>query len=349
MTSTRIEYFDNLKGILIFLVVFGHILEGAGGYINERTFNLIYSFHMPLFIFVSGIFVKRSSDINSTLKKAIYFLSLGLLFHISLRLFSFVILGGSLDNFNLFAFTSIPWYLISVGMYILLTPVISILKPSFAIFSSIIFTTIANIWTMPDFFSIERSVIYLPFYLAGFYMSPQKLINSKFVRGSLKSIVAFVILALVCIFIYLVPENVTNHIQWYSSALRSYSEIWGVDFVSKLNNLFVAMTLRMLWYFFVGVISSAVMVLVPRSNKPLLTRIGEHSLSIYIFHAFIFYSLQHYDVVNVLLPSEGLFSFALCFVISVAIVIVIGIPLIFSKPFISYNKQCKKLADRICV
>ena len=55
--KTRDAKIDNLKGILIFLVVFGHLLElvitkGHAKYIYE----LIYSFHMPFFIFLSGYF-----------------------------------------------------------------------------------------------------------------------------------------------------------------------------------------------------------------------------------------------------------------------------------------------------
>lgn len=53
----RIEWLDSLKGFAIFLVVVGHVVLG---YIRAETFmeyqwdlqliyDLIYSFHMPLF------------------------------------------------------------------------------------------------------------------------------------------------------------------------------------------------------------------------------------------------------------------------------------------------------------
>jgi len=53
----RIDYLDIAKGIGIILVYIGHC------YIGERTQTLsnviywIYSFHMPFFFFVSGMFV----------------------------------------------------------------------------------------------------------------------------------------------------------------------------------------------------------------------------------------------------------------------------------------------------
>lgn len=43
---------DALKGVAAFLVVLGHFAAGKEEY--HRLFNLIYSFHMPLFMFLAG-------------------------------------------------------------------------------------------------------------------------------------------------------------------------------------------------------------------------------------------------------------------------------------------------------
>lgn len=54
-SKQRLVWLDNLKGVLILLVVLGHCIQHTS---NEYEINLlfryIYSFHMPLFIFVSG-------------------------------------------------------------------------------------------------------------------------------------------------------------------------------------------------------------------------------------------------------------------------------------------------------
>lgn len=55
----RSSLFDNMKVILIVLVVFGHSLEEISlehGYAVMRAW--IYSFHMPAFVFISGFFSK---------------------------------------------------------------------------------------------------------------------------------------------------------------------------------------------------------------------------------------------------------------------------------------------------
>ena len=59
-TSDRDENIDFLKGIAIFLVVLGHLIQYIlypEGYIDNIFFRLIYAVHMPLFMFISGYVV----------------------------------------------------------------------------------------------------------------------------------------------------------------------------------------------------------------------------------------------------------------------------------------------------
>ena len=71
MNKERDYFFDNLKAVLIFLVVLGHfLLPIHGESVLVVVKRLIYVFHMPLFVFVSGYFAKCSTfffvPINST-------------------------------------------------------------------------------------------------------------------------------------------------------------------------------------------------------------------------------------------------------------------------------------------
>ena len=52
----RIEYIDLIKGVGIILVLLGHLP------INETLHMQIYSFHMPLFMFISGLVAFNRSD-----------------------------------------------------------------------------------------------------------------------------------------------------------------------------------------------------------------------------------------------------------------------------------------------
>lgn len=57
--KTRIDYIDNVKGILILLVVLGHCIEG-----ETYLKTVIYSFHMPAFFIISAILLNYSSAVG---------------------------------------------------------------------------------------------------------------------------------------------------------------------------------------------------------------------------------------------------------------------------------------------
>ena len=63
--NKRSLYWDHIKGFLILLVVFAHVLYQlrASGYI-DATVDYIYMFHMPAFVFVSGYFGKSENSRN---------------------------------------------------------------------------------------------------------------------------------------------------------------------------------------------------------------------------------------------------------------------------------------------
>ena len=69
----RSVYFDNAKAILIYLVVLGHLLSGylgANEYL-DTLYLIIYLFHMPAFIVISGHFsrkIKSIEDIKKLIK-----------------------------------------------------------------------------------------------------------------------------------------------------------------------------------------------------------------------------------------------------------------------------------------
>lgn len=62
---------DAIKGLLISLVVIGHILLGSLG--DNIIRYLIYSFHMPAFFFVSGYLINienlKKTSIGELIKK----------------------------------------------------------------------------------------------------------------------------------------------------------------------------------------------------------------------------------------------------------------------------------------
>lgn len=71
---SRIVYLDYTRGFAILLVIIGHLIQfNFQSGLNNRLFDIIYSFHMPLFFFISGcargIHNKNSSTVFEFCKK----------------------------------------------------------------------------------------------------------------------------------------------------------------------------------------------------------------------------------------------------------------------------------------
>jgi fucose 4-O-acetylase-like acetyltransferase len=55
ITNNRDTFLDIAKGLAIILVVIGHVIQGSSEKFDDLLwFRVIYSFHMPLFVFLSG-------------------------------------------------------------------------------------------------------------------------------------------------------------------------------------------------------------------------------------------------------------------------------------------------------
>lgn len=51
----RIEWIDVLKGLAILLVVMGHVCQMRFPISGKWLADIIYSFHMPFFLFLGGV------------------------------------------------------------------------------------------------------------------------------------------------------------------------------------------------------------------------------------------------------------------------------------------------------
>lgn len=119
---------DNAKGILITLVVIGHMLLPIQGTTRGVTnfFYMIYAFHMPAFVFISGLLAQR---IYTRVPKPHFngrrwcsTLWLYLLFQFVL-FFSEIPAYGRTTRFPDFLHTSgAPWYLLALLLWYLMIP-----------------------------------------------------------------------------------------------------------------------------------------------------------------------------------------------------------------------------------
>lgn len=79
MAATRLQYFDQMKGIAIILVVIGHVMQFSFGFNTSDVVDMLGIFHMPVFFYISGYFLYKQIDNISLLFVKLYRRTLSLL------------------------------------------------------------------------------------------------------------------------------------------------------------------------------------------------------------------------------------------------------------------------------
>lgn len=176
--NLRIEFLDMAKFIGLILVCFCHIPYPEG------NFHIwVYSFHMPLFFFISGVFF--SPEKFAVVKSAVQLLVPFVLFNLIALLISFLfgsIFSGNFKlpmlHWNAMLHGSYPigpsWFLLSLCIIRVFTGLLLkwfnnyvLIGLSLIVMALFLLTQNAKSWSI---LSIGPSVLGLPFYLAGFYM-----------------------------------------------------------------------------------------------------------------------------------------------------------------------------------
>ena len=174
----RIALFDNCKGVLIALVVTGHVMHPV--HTENPTlsclFDLIYLFHMPLFVFLSGLFAKRGSWSEGRLRprRVLSFAALALAFQAAL-----LAVNGDLDDpTRLLMLSSAPWYMMSMAWWYLLVPVLARLRPAAGMGLSL---AVSLAWGCVDLsnglLAISRTLEFLPWFAAGYYLTRDQVVR----------------------------------------------------------------------------------------------------------------------------------------------------------------------------
>jgi len=163
--KVRNPYWDNIKGLLIFLVVLGHFLwdfrnQGLARYIVE----LIYIFHMPAFIFVAGHLSKRSRSKSkySILKLILIYI----IFNTALMLFSYFLEGTS---FLLVTPYYSSWFLLSLVIWRITIKYLN--KIPHLLLLSVFVSIIIGFWhDISNILAISRTVAFFPFFVSGYQL-----------------------------------------------------------------------------------------------------------------------------------------------------------------------------------
>lgn len=181
--NTRIALFDNLKGLAIVLVVTGHFLERFTGVDNSHFLQValtyIYLFHIPLFIFCSGLFAGKSwikSKGLAPVDKVLLYLFLYLFFCGLVAIFDLVILGNQ-STLNPFVINRAPWFMLALAIFFVMVPIMGSVKPLSFMITAIAVSVLGGVFLENSTqMTISRALLYLPYFALGFYLQPDKVV-----------------------------------------------------------------------------------------------------------------------------------------------------------------------------
>ena len=274
MTKERDYFFDNIKAVLIFLVVLGHFLlpiheEGNVLVLIKR---LIYVFHMPLFVFVSGYFSKRIyKDGKYNFKKILYLIKAYILFVVAIQAVYAISGFRSFRKIDFFSQSGAPWYLFAMIAWYLMIPLIRKFKPLPVIIVNIVLALAAGFFkNVGDFLCLSRILVFGPFFFLGYYMEQQML--EKALRPAYKKIVTVAALS-ICAGILLTGSKMKDELGMVYENISYY----------ELDRLWEGPFVRLVLMIAAFVISWAILFYIPR-EKTAVSFIGQRTMPIYMLH-----------------------------------------------------------------
>jgi fucose 4-O-acetylase-like acetyltransferase len=176
--KTRDVYFDNAKFLLMVLVVFGHFLQPfiSDQPIYKDLYYFIFIFHMPAFILIAGYFSKNIGK-QGSLKKIVKKLILPYLFFQFVYSVYYYLIGlQSSFNWDFLVPQWSLWFLISLSLWQLSLYFFRKITPFLSIFLSISISLLAGYLPFFDqLLTLQRTLTFLPFFIAGYYLSSQQI------------------------------------------------------------------------------------------------------------------------------------------------------------------------------
>ncbi|MDF2484983.1 MAG: hypothetical protein K0R46_1151 [Herbinix sp.] len=267
--KSRDYLFDNLKAILIILVVWGHLLASmrAESNIIKSIYIFIFYFHMPAMVFISGYFSKNLEKVRNT--SFVTILVPYLILNVINYVFKITILGEDYFPFRFFNPNWGLWYLLTLFLWKFFLK--DLIKIRYILPLSIVFALVSGFSKeFSEFMVLGRMVCFLPFFLLGYYCTPEHV--NKIRKGSkLRSILLLVLTGVWSAFV----------------AFRDVidTEVFFLRRYYPEGEEIRAMLFRLLIYAVASVMTIALINLVT-ARKTFLSYIGTSTMTVYVLHIF---------------------------------------------------------------
>ncbi|ASN04003.1 acyltransferase family protein [Virgibacillus necropolis] len=267
----RNAYFDNAKLVLIFLVVFGHMIQPftSGSHWITTLYMWIYTFHMPAFIFLAGFFAKGLGNKKYIMNLAKKLLLPYLIFQ---ALYSgyYFFLGQSDWQTGIFYPHWALWFLFSLFSWHLLLYFFKRMPAMLSMAVAIgVGLLVGYFGEIGHTFSLSRTFVFFPFFLIGYWLTKDHVMFLK--RRSIR-FASVIVMTFVAAAIYIAPEFNSG----WLLASESYIDL-GLPELGIIARLLVYVT--------AAAMAMSVLAWVP-SKESKLTRLGTQTLYVYLLHGF---------------------------------------------------------------
>lgn len=260
---------DSLKGFLIILVILGHIIgEGSSDVFNKYCRMFIYTFHMPLFILLSGYFMKIKDDVNSFWKGLLHIVIPLSIFQVINILIHYLIHGSASKMMLIVPYWTL-WYLLSLIFWKIIlqfSPKKLLNHPLLYLIMAFGVSIICGLLPYGRILSIQRTLNFFPFFLLGYYIKQYESFLSKYIwKKSFYIGIIGVVIFLILFDLYPEKQNVL---------LKGADNYELKDIPAKIYMLVCAF------------VASNSIYNLSKENK-ILAHIGKNSLFYYLYHGLI--------------------------------------------------------------
>ena len=272
----RNPYWDNVKFFTIASVVFFYFLLGTidEGTLSKAIYIFLYSFHMPTFIFVSGLFLRYDDKHKLRFDKVIFYMLLAYI--LKFLVWAAENATGNEQEWSWVSTRNIAWYLIVTAEYLVFVYLIRKINPKIVLPVSIILSLAAGYFRIiGDYFCISKFIVFFPFFYIGYCLTPEKaqsIIKNKKVR--IFATAGFILIG-VCALLFTDEISVFRN---FFSARICYE-----DAGFPIFGIFM----RALQYVISTVVALGWCSLISTKNLRFFTVAGSRTLSVYYWHYFL--------------------------------------------------------------
>lgn len=296
----RNAFFDNAKILLIFFVVFGHLLQQytSDSRLMNTLYIWIYTFHMPAFIFLAGFFAKGLGNKKYIINLSKKLLLPYLVFQLLYTGYYFLI-GKEGWQKGIFDPQWSLWFLFSLFCWHILLTIFKKLPPKFALILAVILGLgIGYFNEIGQTLSFSRTFVFFPFFLIGFLLQTKHIMLLK--QRYLQISAVFILLG-VAVMIYYMPNFDSDILL----ASKSYTDL---ELISSGG------IVRTLVYMLSAIMMASVFALVSNKHSR-FTKLGTRTLYVYLLHGFFIQYFRTIDIIRMNNVMDLLFIFIVSLVI----------------------------------